>query len=118
MDKICEIQTLAYSRDNAHEILNKLFVENLISDARVSDVDIAVKNTFDAGGISVLKRCEITMRTTEDLVDRVIELSNAANQVLDPETTVTVFSDTSKGYAQFVEEHVVPAKDADRDTSA
>lgn len=66
MSKIVEIQTLAYSRDNAKDILTRLFSENLISDARISDVDIAVKKTYDEGGISILKRCELTMRTKEE----------------------------------------------------
>lgn len=106
MSKIVEIQTLAYSRDNAKDILIRLFSENLISDARISDVDIAVKKTYDEGGISILKRCELTMRTKEEAVARVIELSNKINQILDSEVTVTPLAQTSEKYAAYVENHV------------
>ena len=106
MSKIVEIQTLAYSRDNAKDILTRLFSENLISDARISDVDIAVKKTYDEGGISILKRCELTMRTKEEAVERVIELSNKINQILDSEVTVTPLAQTSEKYAAYVENHV------------
>lgn len=106
MSKIVEIQTLAYSRGNAKDILTRLFSENLISDARISDVDIAVKKMYDEGGISILKRCELTMRTKEEAVTRVIELSNKINQILDSEVTVTPLAQTSEKYAAYVENHV------------
>lgn len=106
MDKICEIQTLAYSRENAVEILNALFEQNLISDARIQEVEIAVKKTFDAGGVSFLKRCELTMRTRQELARKAIALSNRVNQVLDPEVTVATLEIGSDGYIRFVNARV------------
>ena len=69
-------------------------------------MDIAVKKTYDEGGISILKRCELTMRTKEEAVARVIELSNKINQILDSEVTVTPLAQTSEKYAAYVENHV------------
>ncbi|MDD6715901.1 MAG: hypothetical protein PUF49_05960 [Firmicutes bacterium] len=104
--RICEIQTLTFSRDNATEILTELFGLNLISDARISNVDLAVKNVYNEGGITILKRCEITMRTKLSLAGKVVEIANARNRVMDPVTTVTELRDTSVGYYSFVDRHV------------
>ncbi len=104
--RICEIQTLTFSRENATEILTELFGLNLIADARISNVDLAVKNVYNEGGITILKRCEITMRTKLSLAGKVVEIANARNRVIDPVTTVTELRDTSVGYYSFVDRHV------------
>ena len=46
------------------------------------------------------------MRTKEEAVARVIELSNKINQILDSEVTVTPLAQTSEKYAAYVENHV------------